>query len=66
MERSYIEKYYKIDNESILLLKTAMEKLEFSARTYDQILKVSRTIADLENNKNKKHIILEKRFNIEV
>lgn len=39
-----------IDNVGQMLLKAAMEKLNLSARAYDRILKVSRTIADLEGS----------------
>jgi magnesium chelatase family protein len=39
-----------ITEEGHNLLKTAMEKLSLSARAYDRILKVSRTIADLDNS----------------
>ena len=45
-----IREYCDLDPESMQLLKVAMEKLNLSARAYDRILKVSRTIADLENS----------------
>ncbi|MBL7108406.1 MAG: YifB family Mg chelatase-like AAA ATPase [Candidatus Cloacimonetes bacterium] len=48
MESKHLRKYCKIDNECKQLLKIAIEKLGLSARAYDRILKVSRTIADLE------------------
>ena len=47
-----IRAHCKLSEESMQLLKTAMEKLNLSARAYDRILKVSRTIADLSVEKN--------------
>src|SRR5205085_7079219 len=44
---SMLNDYCKIDKVSHNLLKNAMSKLNLSARAYDRILKVSRTIADL-------------------
>ena len=54
-----MEKYCKIDERGKRILEKAFENLKLSARAYTRILKVSRTIADLENSKNiqSKHII---------
>jgi magnesium chelatase family protein len=47
-----LREYCKIDEAGNQLLKTAMEKLGLSARAYDRILKVARTIADLDDSQN--------------
>lgn len=47
-----IREFCKLDKNSKELLKTAMERLNLSARAYDRILKVSRTIADLGNQEH--------------
>jgi magnesium chelatase family protein len=49
MNTKHIRKYCKMDDTSKDLLKNAMERLNLSARAYDRILNVARTIADLEN-----------------
>jgi magnesium chelatase family protein len=52
MSSRQIRKYCSLDQESSSLLKSAMERLSLSARAYDRILKVSRTLADLEGKEN--------------
>ncbi|MEZ5035143.1 MAG: YifB family Mg chelatase-like AAA ATPase [Chitinophagaceae bacterium] len=52
MSSKLLKEICVIDKVGANLLKTAMEKLNLSARAYDRILKVSRTIADLDNADN--------------
>lgn len=52
MNVKQIREFCKLSEESKNLLKIAMEKLNLSARAYDRILKVSRTIADLASSEN--------------
>ena len=52
MSTKQLQVFCKLNSDSQQLLKMAMTKLNLSARAYDRILKVARTIADLENNKS--------------
>lgn len=52
MSKSQMNQYCQINEAGEALLKTAMERLSLSARAYDRILKVARTIADLEDSPN--------------
>ena len=52
MPRRLLLKVCEIDETGKLLLKRSMEKLQLSARAYDRILKVARTIADLGDSEN--------------
>jgi magnesium chelatase family protein len=47
MSSKMLKQICKINADGVQLLKTAMDRLGLSARAYDRILKVSRTIADL-------------------
>ncbi|MCD4777181.1 MAG: YifB family Mg chelatase-like AAA ATPase [Candidatus Aegiribacteria sp.] len=52
MNSPLVRKYCELDEEVRKLLKSAMELYGFSARAYDRIVKVSRTIADLADSPN--------------
>jgi len=52
MTAKLLEQFCEIDDSGQTLLKLAMNKMGLSARSYARILKVSRTIADLENSKD--------------
>ena len=48
MTSAQIREYCQLDDRSMRVLRNAMSKLDLSARAYDRILKVARTIADYE------------------
>jgi magnesium chelatase family protein len=52
MNRLELESHCSIDDKSKNLIKTAMLKLGLSARAFDRILKVARTVADLDQSDN--------------
>ncbi|MFC5049163.1 YifB family Mg chelatase-like AAA ATPase [Rubritalea spongiae] len=52
MPSGLIEVHCLLDNESAKYLEMAMQELNFSARAYNRILKVARTLADLEMKEN--------------
>ena len=50
MTERMIHQFAEPDEQSLDMLRLAMERLSLSARAYGRILKVARTIADLEGS----------------
>jgi magnesium chelatase family protein len=50
MSGKMVREVCRLDPTGSALIKTAMEKLQLSARAYDRILKVARTTADMEGS----------------
>jgi magnesium chelatase family protein len=63
MTGKMLHKYVSPDNAGLTLLKAAMERLNLSARAYDRILKMSRTVADLEGSEQIKPAHLAEAIN---
>jgi len=58
MSEPQLKHYCLLDDKSHKILKTAIDRFGFSARSYSKILKISRTIADIEEQESilPKHI----------
>jgi magnesium chelatase family protein len=52
MSNRHIKKYCQIDDASSRLLENAIDKLGLSARAYNRILKIARTVADLSTEES--------------
>ena len=50
MNNKQLKAFCNLDQQSILLLKQAIAKLNLSARAFHRVIKIARTIADLENS----------------
>lgn len=50
MSAKHMKKYCNLDEASVLLLKQAIAKLNLSARSFHRVVKIARTIADLEGS----------------
>src|SRR3989304_8924146 len=50
MNNKQLKAFCNLDQQSILLLKQAISKLNLSARAFHRVVKIARTIADLENS----------------
>lgn len=60
MTSKMLAEYARPDDEGLEMLRVAMDRFDMSARAYDRILKVARTIADLDNSDTvKSHHIAE-------
>lgn len=58
-DNEMLKKYARIDDESLKIVRQAIEKFGISMRGYNKIIKIARTIADLESKENitKNHIL---------
>jgi magnesium chelatase family protein len=52
MSHRQVKKFCALDDAGEMLLKQAMQEMGLSARAHDKILRVARTIADLDNSEN--------------
>jgi magnesium chelatase family protein len=59
MQSRDVRRYCQLDSDTLELLRNAMSELGISARAYDRILKVARTIADLADSErlNSEHVL---------